>query len=619
MKKLYALLVGINEYNHPTIKNLQGCVNDVQNIKKLLTSGNFNQLEPEVNVLVDADATHKGIIDAFRMNLRDKVKSGDIAFFQYSGHGSRQLSAPEFRQFFSEPFDETIVCYDSRHTGGYDLADKELAVLISETVQKGAEMIVMLDCCHSGSGTRSAEDDKSVLLTRQANDNPNERPLESYIDGFYQKQKIENKFDIPRSKHILMAACSQKELAKESPNKSGLFTETLLQILEKTPKISYAELFSNIRKTIIRCNIDQTPQIEPFDGFNPYISFISGEKLQEQPTLKVFFNPAIQKWELNAGSFQGIPNSAENDASFAIYAGNTEEENFIANVDASSVMPHCSYLAVPKLINKNNEYLAKLISLPDAPLLIKVAGSDNDIELLKSLCPADFNIEFSNQISASKYHIEIGNEEFALFTNYPKLILIQKICGDARNCAIHLIELLSKIKNWERAITINNKKSQIAANHIDFSMFDTNQQLIGSDDRIVNLKFKGEEIKAELKAKNIAAKDLYFNLIYYSSQFGIHSLTNSITVKAQSDYITIWGTDESDYFFLPEEKEFSVDTFRLFVSTEPIDSYVVTQDPIENFGETIRLSSREIGGLKKTNPQKPSDWTVRTIEVYLHK
>jgi hypothetical protein len=52
---------------------------------------------------------------------------------------------------------QTLVCSDSRVDGVTDLTDKELSALISRVAARGAHVTVVLDCCHSGGGTRETD------------------------------------------------------------------------------------------------------------------------------------------------------------------------------------------------------------------------------------------------------------------------------------------------------------------------------------------------------------------------------------------------------------------------------------------------------------------------------
>ncbi len=135
-RTIYALLIGIDKYPAP-VPPLRGCVNDIKRVHDLLkarvtTGGDvFKPL-----LLTDAAATRQAVLDGFRSHL-GQAKSGDVAIFYYSGHGSQGQSAPEFWRIEPDHLDETLVCVDSRTPGKFDLADKEMAQLIADVAAKG--------------------------------------------------------------------------------------------------------------------------------------------------------------------------------------------------------------------------------------------------------------------------------------------------------------------------------------------------------------------------------------------------------------------------------------------------------------------------------------------------
>jgi hypothetical protein len=121
-RTIYALFVGIDAYP-PPLRPLNGCVNDVTRLLDLLeerVKGSNDRFEPKL--LADAEATRQGIIDAWRSHL-GQARPGDVALFYYSGHGSQENAPPEFWDFEPDHLNETLVCYDSRLPGGWDLAE----------------------------------------------------------------------------------------------------------------------------------------------------------------------------------------------------------------------------------------------------------------------------------------------------------------------------------------------------------------------------------------------------------------------------------------------------------------------------------------------------------------
>lgn len=176
-RNIYALLVGIDKYLNP-VPPLNGCVNDIIAIKEYLegrvaTDG----YELRIRTLLNQDATRQAIIDGFLQHLCH-AQTNDVVLFYYSGHGSQEQAPQEFWHLEPDRLDETLVCYDSRHAGGWDLADKELAKLIAEVAAKDPHITIILDCCHSGSGTRNPLQETGI---RRVPTDKRKRPLDSFI------------------------------------------------------------------------------------------------------------------------------------------------------------------------------------------------------------------------------------------------------------------------------------------------------------------------------------------------------------------------------------------------------------------------------------------------------
>jgi len=209
VNRVYALLVGVNDYG-PDIEPLDGCRNDVDLMHDYLR----RQVDPAalaVAVLEDGAATRANIIGLFRSHL-GQARSGDVALLQFCGHGARWASSAAFRDAFPDGRDEGLVCADSRRPGGYDLADKELAVLIGEVAANQAETVVLLDCCHSGSTTRSVGAARH-LKARLNDEVTTERSLETYLDGHYARLRDAGAcLCVPAGRHILLAACERGQL-----------------------------------------------------------------------------------------------------------------------------------------------------------------------------------------------------------------------------------------------------------------------------------------------------------------------------------------------------------------------------------------------------------------------
>ncbi|MGZ3318556.1 MAG: caspase family protein, partial [Isosphaeraceae bacterium] len=153
-RTIYALLVAIDDYPSP-IPKLRGCVNDIEAFGSYLSErvAKDKGVAIKLRTLKNGEATRQAVVDAFSNHL-GKAKKGDVALLYYSGHGSQEQAPEEFWKLEPDHLDETLVLFDSRSPGSWDLADKEIAKLIGDVAAKGPHVAVILDCCHSGSGTR---------------------------------------------------------------------------------------------------------------------------------------------------------------------------------------------------------------------------------------------------------------------------------------------------------------------------------------------------------------------------------------------------------------------------------------------------------------------------------
>ena len=151
-----AFISGINDYK--TIGDLRGCVNDTETIRQLLVD-EFGFDAEQIRVKTDAEVTKSEMIKGWKWLIRG-AKPGDRLVFHFSGHGSYTADADgesgeaDFR-------DELLCLYgmDWNDPKSY-LLDDELAEWTTH-IPKGVNVTFLLDCCHSGTGTRFIQPDLS--------------------------------------------------------------------------------------------------------------------------------------------------------------------------------------------------------------------------------------------------------------------------------------------------------------------------------------------------------------------------------------------------------------------------------------------------------------------------
>lgn len=167
-----ALLVGINDYSasrfisppgatrgkteirtpkgtRASWPSLSGAVNDIEAMRAMLV-GRYGFDDGDVLLLTDQEATRQAILRAVTEHLVKPARKDDVVVFYFSGHGSQVKNTES-----DEPdrLDESIVPADSK-VGRPDVRDKELRRLFNQILDQRADLVVILDSCHSGSGAR---------------------------------------------------------------------------------------------------------------------------------------------------------------------------------------------------------------------------------------------------------------------------------------------------------------------------------------------------------------------------------------------------------------------------------------------------------------------------------
>ncbi len=280
---LYALLVGINRYASPQVPDLGGSVNDVTAMAQLLTA-RFAVPPAQIQILTDTDATTSAVRAAFQAHLiasarawaaADRQGEPPALLFHFSGHGSQ---APDPTGTEADGLDETLVCHDSRLPDHYDLKDWELGLLLDEAARYTHNITVILDCCHSGGGTRTGTTTKTIAQTRGCA--IDRRPQPARPDAMRPDASATRSMVVPArshwarggAHHVLLAACRDKELAHEHRFDTpaghlphGVLTHTLVQLLlgmDDNHPLTYYELHEQLTAGVRALYQAQNPQCE---------------------------------------------------------------------------------------------------------------------------------------------------------------------------------------------------------------------------------------------------------------------------------------------------------------------------------------------------------------------
>ena len=147
MKK--ALLIGINDY--PGCNKLQGCIEDINQVKAVIERNGDNSLNFDVRMMPDVQTSAEVMRAINQLFSGD----GDTALLYFSGHGYVNTTGAEIVM----PLD---ISTGTQYYTGIQMSTIMQVVNQSHVRNK----IIILDCCHSGSmGKYSIQDAGSILQT----------------------------------------------------------------------------------------------------------------------------------------------------------------------------------------------------------------------------------------------------------------------------------------------------------------------------------------------------------------------------------------------------------------------------------------------------------------------
>lgn len=155
----HALIIAIGNYNFKETKWAPiSSLNDIPIIKDALIKQGF----PEDNIIIikDNEATKDGIVRNLSL-LKERVNKGDVVLVHYSGHG-QQIQDDNGDEV--DGYDEALIPIDAHnrfqkgvYEGENHLRDEELGNLLNQIrikITQTGNLLVVLDACHSGTGTR---------------------------------------------------------------------------------------------------------------------------------------------------------------------------------------------------------------------------------------------------------------------------------------------------------------------------------------------------------------------------------------------------------------------------------------------------------------------------------
>jgi hypothetical protein len=490
MSDLYALLIGIDYYfphrlpDGGCYPHLAGCVRDIHHVEDYLlsrvglqrnhllklTASNVGGVQPAEPC--EQWPTYENMVARFKQ-LITMAQPGDRVYIHYSGHGGRTVTAyPQLKG--EQGLDEALVPTDIGNTRARYLRDVELYYLIKSMVEKGVQLTVVLDSCHSGGATRGvgravARGIASIDTTPRPLDSLVEAPTElaaawQGVAGSTRSMKSASGWLLEPKGYTLLAACRANESAYEYPfngiENNGALTYWLLDTLrDADPNLSYKMAYDRIVAKVHGQFEQQTPLLQGEGN----VRVFGSERIQPIYTVPVLAVDMDNcRVRINAGEAQGVMKGSR----FALYSSGITDfkqtEKRLALVEVQEVGAVDSWATIVEEYGQNAPEVgsqAVLVQVVTVRLQRGVAIVVGDSELRQQIATAidkqgkgflavagaDEPIDFQVALSEDRAAFEVWDAAGVVIPNLRPALWVRS--PDAIPCVVQRLVHLAKYRN----------------------------------------------------------------------------------------------------------------------------------------------------------------------------
>ncbi|KAK0469386.1 caspase domain-containing protein [Desarmillaria tabescens] len=256
---IFALVIGIDEYEYEGYENLLAAVADADRFENYLLEG-LRTPEEHIVSLRNGQATRKAIIDGFKsLTHNPRIVPGMTAIIiYYSGHGAVTPKPDEWTDWQTYDNEIEMLCptdigvpyADDKVVEG--IPDRTISELLLElATAKGNNITLILDCCHAAGINRGMQpaDVQNAKSRRILNPPKLSADCDStMVSRGSSGVKITSGFSGSLwDSHVLLAACNRRQSAWEVDGQ-GIFTRALLKIMGKNPvnELTYRSLIHRL-------------------------------------------------------------------------------------------------------------------------------------------------------------------------------------------------------------------------------------------------------------------------------------------------------------------------------------------------------------------------------------
>jgi len=231
-------------------------------------------------MLLNEKATTKGILKGLDWLVKD-AQAGDVLVFYDSSHGTQKIDLSDDEK---DHLDEALVPVDYSFEDERLITDDQLFEAFTKKCPPGVRCDVLLDCCFSGSATRSLSKTVGEYQPTEAAKYRKQRYLPPPVDQqfrinstvpiFTEKTGLRHSIISGDTKEIqqvtqnncLWSGCAEYQVSYETVQGSdvrGVFTYYLCKILRASNgNITRGQAYSILRSTVANEGFEQTPWLE---------------------------------------------------------------------------------------------------------------------------------------------------------------------------------------------------------------------------------------------------------------------------------------------------------------------------------------------------------------------
>ncbi|MFE5817959.1 caspase family protein [Streptomyces sp. NPDC056479] len=231
---------------------LRGCENDARDMERLARSAGF-----DTRTFLTRNATRAALASALQ-EATLTLRAGDTFLMTISSHGGQlqDISGEE-----ADRLDETQCLFDG------EWRDDE-TVLYLQRFQPGVRAVIMLDCCHSGTGARDYRNRRMQRNPSQYRAIPQDLSDEIYAanKSFYDRTARRTagvRREDLRTPVVTLSACRDSQLARDGST-NGLFTESVLRAWNSGSFKGNYSHFHRAVQVLIPARYDQNPELNHF-------------------------------------------------------------------------------------------------------------------------------------------------------------------------------------------------------------------------------------------------------------------------------------------------------------------------------------------------------------------